>query len=266
MSDIPNAPPFPAPYSAHTDIQLRELYSRVQGVERTVKIIEGEPVDVNFGSVKLMAIRPVTVAAVTVPYHRGWWSERQDPILVVSLKAYAVVLSITASVSERLHPPFWGLDDITKLGMSVSGWATGRDPTKVFKPNFATTRRFSAYYEQGQQSLANVIGFPVLFDLDELHLLRWPAVDPDTHLENAYRSVGRVLRTDVDLWVGMHHMDAQGSFPGELDWDPEQKGSIDVIVTYIESSKDPLDVVPTNALGGEILLKPDPSWTKDLSP
>lgn len=261
MTGVPNAPPYPVPYSAHTDIQMRELYQRVQRIERTVTIIDGESVAVDHGTVKLLPVRPVRVAAVNVPYHRGWWRGRQEPILIKNLTAPAVVLSITGSIKDKLVPDYWPADGVgmEKLNIAVSGVAPGWDYQTRLISNFA--RKINAYASQGTPPRREETGFPVAFVYKRIFETD-PRFTPPTGLPVADQNVGRVLRTSVDLYVGMYRSGANGEFPFEFNWDPDQKGTIDVVVTYIDSGfeKDRVETRPTNQLADKVLLTQGETW------
>lgn len=262
MSGAPNAPPFPVPYAAHTDIQLRDLYRRLQRIERTVKIVEGEPVEVDFGTVNLLPIRPVRVVGVNVPYNRGWWGARHDPsfpiregpdpILVARLGAPVVVLNITAMIKEQLIPY------VNALRMSVMGLARGRDPIPTsgsIRPNFAVAA--PAFQSQSSAPAFDyeMTGFSVNLTINN-------RADMNTGLPDAYQNVGRVLRTAVDLYVGMWTTTGNGGLPFEPDWPDNQKGSIDLVVTYIDSGLDVsrVETRSINDLAGKTLLIQGGSW------
>lgn len=270
MSGIPNAPPFPVSYSAHTDIQLRDLYARVQGIERTVTIIEGQPVEVDFGTVRLMAIRPPTVAAVNIPYNRGWWQERDDPfrgppdpVLLASLKAPAIVLSITGSISEQFLPLYGPLypseKNYDELNLAVCGWARGHPQAQTrIRPNFAVAKpAFKA--QGGLNTYPDLIGFAVEFKITDRNS---GSTNLFTGLPPAEQNVGRVLRMDVDLWVGMYTTAPNGNLPFEPQWGLDQKGSIDVVVTYVDSTLDrkKTTIHPINELSEKVLLELGPFW------
>lgn len=274
MTGVPNAPPYPVPYSAHTDIQMRELYQRVQRIERTVTIIDGESVAVDHGTVKLLPVRPVRVAAVNVPYHRGWWIGRRDPILIANLTAPAVVLNIAGSIKDKLVPDFWptgppgtaGRTD--ELAISVSGLLPGRDPGAHVRPIFAVKEY--AYTSQGSPGTdRGSTGMPIQFVIDNRHDKEDLIADPADRsgLPRAYQHVRRVLRTSVDLYVGMYSTRSNGApdasdIRSEFNWDPDQKGTIDVVVTYIDSGfeKERVETRPTNQLADKVLLIQGEPW------
>ncbi len=150
MTILPTAPPFPAPNSAQADLMFRELYTRVQTLETTIRTVGGggdgdEPQDPGF---LVLNTTPVRMLSKFVHRSRGLYNdgfgERNE--LVGILNPGAIVLSVTASIAEVF--------EITDLNVRFLVGTTTDHPDVPEGSGNSISKLFFAHSQFGQQNLA----------------------------------------------------------------------------------------------------------------
>lgn len=224
------APPFPTAGSPHLDIELRDLYSRVNIAERALGIGEGTPSTppVTDVFIQLIEATPVKLLQGFVRFDEGWstpgWPQmRRDSILLGDPVPPFVVLDVVAN----LDVPFNYDLPFAPLGFGVS---TDVDTGVDEKRYYAGTggQDVSRLDWQGQ----------------ELNLSRPNAGD-------AYANVGVVQTARRPIVAGFFWV---GPRPF-TDWPADMEGQLQVLVLYADSDIGG-ESVPLSQLADRTLLHP----------
>lgn len=148
MTALPTTPPFPDQSSAQADQMLRELYSRIQTLETTIRITgDGEdPQDLGF---RVLSTTPMRMLSGFIHRSKGVYDGTDHGHeLLGTLVLPAIVLSVTASISEVFDNPFQ-TDVQLVVGTSIAQ-PNVPEPQDEFAPLFFAHSPFR------QQNLASL--------------------------------------------------------------------------------------------------------------
>lgn len=223
------APPFPTVGLPHLDIELRDLYSRINVAEKVLGIGEGTPstppvTDVN---IQLVEAVPVKLLQAFVPFDAGWSVSnrpqfRHSPILLGNPEPPFVVLDVMVNVDIPFNYDI--VPAVLSFGVGTSVMTD--DDQRIYYAG--TLANASTLRWVGQ----------------ELNMSR-----PDAN--DGFANIGVVQTEHRPVVAGFYWIGPQPFG----DWPAGMVGQMQVLVLYADSNTGG-EVVPLSALADRTLLSP----------